>query len=139
MREVYEQMRGWPGTARLQVTLRLASRGAESVGESRTRHLFWAHRLPKPLLQFHVYDGHSLAGITDFAWPEHKLLGEFDGRMKYGRYRRPGETPEDALWREKLREDRLRELTGWGMIRFIWADLGTPRTTAARVRKALRL
>jgi hypothetical protein len=134
----YVAMSGWPNTGRLQITLRLAQPGAESVGESRNRYLFWTQHLPRPVLQFEVYDHDGqLVGVTDFAWPDHGLLGEFDGRMKYGRYLRPGEDVSDAIYREKLREDLLRELTGWSMIRFIWSDLDRPAVSAARVRRML--
>jgi hypothetical protein len=138
MHREYVAMSGWPNTGRLQITLRLAQPGSESVGESRNRYLFWSQHLPKPVLQFEVYahDG-VLVGITDFAWPDHGLLGEFDGRVKYGRFLRSGESIADAIYREKLREDLLRELTGWSMIRFIWADLDRPAVSAARVRRML--
>ena len=77
-------------------------------------------------------------GTTDFAWRRHRLLGEFDGRVKYGRLLRPGQTPEEVLWAEKLREDALRRTTGFGMERLVWADLGRPRSTADRLRAMLR-
>jgi len=47
--------------------------------------------------------------------------------------RREGETIEAAILREKAREDLLRELTGWLMIRLIWADLDHPVATANRI------
>ncbi|MBO9520035.1 MAG: type IV toxin-antitoxin system AbiEi family antitoxin domain-containing protein [Nocardioidaceae bacterium] len=137
LRTALRAMERWPGTARLQITLRLASPGAESVGESRTRFLFWAQGIPRPELQYVVRDGRELIGIVDFAWPEYGLLGEFDGRVKYGRLLKPGERPGDVVYREKIREDRIREVTGWRMIRFGWADLERPSRTAARVRGAL--
>ena len=55
-----------------------------------------------------------------------RRVGEFDGRMKYGRFRRPGETAEDAVHREKLREDALRD-QGWQVARWIWDDLSSPQ------------
>lgn len=76
-------------------------------------------------------------GVTDFAWPEHRLLGEFDGKVKYGRLLLPGEEPGDAVFREKEREDLLRLLTGWSMIRFTWVDLHHAERTAAAVRRQL--
>ncbi len=128
----------WRGTRKLQLGVRMADGRSESVGESRSRYLFWAQGLPAPELQFHVFDElGNLAGITDFAWPEHRLLGEFDGRVKYGRLLQAGEDPGDAVFREKVREDLLRELTGWRIIRLIWADLASPVATAARVRRLL--
>lgn len=137
LRSALSGMERWPGTARLQITLRLASPGAESVGESRSRFMFWSHGIPRPQLQYVVRDGSEVIGIVDFAWPAHRLLGEFDGRIKYGRLLKPGEAPGDAVYREKVREDRIREVTGWRMIRFGWADLERPSRTAARVRDAL--
>jgi hypothetical protein len=133
----YGQMRRGAFTRKLQIAVRLARRGAQSVGESRTRHLFWVYHLPAPVLQYEVYDGDRLVGITDFAWPEHDLLGEFDGKTKYGRLLKPGETPGDAVFREKKREDELRDVTGMRMIRYTYGDLYVPRTTAERTRRRL--
>jgi hypothetical protein len=139
VRSVMNEMRQWPGTGRLQITLRLAEPGSESVGESRARYLFWQQHIPRPLLQFPIHDGSGLVGYSDFAWPDHGVLGEFDGRIKYGELLRPGETASDAVFREKLIEDRMREVTGWRFIRHTWADLARPAATANRLRQALRI
>jgi hypothetical protein len=136
--ERFKRFKG-PGAARMQVTVRLVRKGAQSAGESLTRHLCWTHHLPEPQLQFEVRDEHgNLIGRTDFAWPEYGLLGEFDGLKKYGRLLKEGETAEEAVVREKSREDRLRERTGWLMIRIIWAELMRPTATAARFREQLQ-
>lgn len=58
--------------------------------------------------------------------------------MKYERYLRYGESPGDAVFREKRREDRLCEQLGWRMVRIVWADLYAPAATAARIRHLLR-
>ena len=127
------------GSRKLQVTVRLVREGAESAGESLGRHLCWGQHIPEPQLQFKVYDRHGvLVGRTDFAWPQFGVLGEFDGLLKYLRSRRPGETVEEAVIREKKREDLLRELTGWLMIRIIWADLFQASETGARIKDTLR-
>lgn len=134
----YERMKRWPGTLRLQVAVRLARPGAQSVGESRTRYLCWRARVPEPVLQHEVVDGSgNVVGVSDFWWPDRRLLGEFDGAVKYGRYLRPGELPGDAVFREKRREDKMRELTGGSMIRFVWADLAAQHSTVRRLRLAL--
>ena len=136
----FEYMQHWPEMAHVGIAIQLADALPESVGESRSRWLFFAQGLPNPELQYHVYDGQGrLVGITDFGWPEHKLLGEFDGKVKYGRLLRPGEQPQDAVFREKRREDLLCETTGWRMVRLIWADLYVPDVTAARIRRLMRL
>jgi hypothetical protein len=73
---------------------------------------------------------------ADFGWPKLRTVGEFDGRAKYGR-RLPGDrNPADAVYEEKLREDRLRAL-GFTDIRWSWSDLEDFAPTAARLRAAL--
>jgi hypothetical protein len=130
----------WPQMQGVQLLVRMADAGAQSVGESRTRYLCYAHHLPAPVLQFEVRDRSGrLLGITDLAWPQHRLLGEFDGQVKYGRYLRPGELPGEAVFREKRREDAICEHLGWRMIRLVWADLSRPAETAARISRMLRL
>ncbi len=136
----YTRRTGWPHHAKLQISLRLMRRGAESLGESRGRFLCYEYHLPEPVLQFHVYDEHgNLVGITDFAWPKYRLLGEFDGMIKYGRLLKPGQDPGDVVTDEKNREDRLREVSGCAMIRFIWSNYHVRKVTAERVRRMLRL
>lgn len=133
----YTRFRG-PGTRRLQITVRLVRSGSNSVAESLSRHLFFCEHVPEPRLQFEVRDEHGvLIGRTDFAWPEYGVLGEFDGVGKYVRSLRRDETAEQAVVREKRREDLLREATGWLMIRLVWADLQRPARTAHRVREQL--
>lgn len=134
-----ELVRYWPGTLHLQFAVPFADGRAESQGESRSRYLCYAHGLPAPELQFYVYDARGrLIGITDFAWPEHRLLGEFDGKVKYVRFLRPGETPSDVVFREKKREDLLRRATGWPVVRLTWADLYQGAQTAAEIRALMR-
>lgn len=138
LEEMYRCFERWPGAQRLQLVLRLADGRSESVGESRSRYLFWSQSLPAPVLQYHVYDEHGrLLGISDFAWPEHRLLGEFDGKVKYGRLLREGQEPGDVVFEEKRREDLMRETTGFGMGRLIWGDLSRPVHTGARFARLL--
>jgi Transcriptional regulator, AbiEi antitoxin len=138
LRQLYEALKDWPGALILRLVIDLATGKSESVGESLGWLLCRKQRLPRPEQQFEVFhpDG-RLAGRTDWAWPEYGVLGEFDGLGKYHRFRRPGETIEQAVIREKQREDLLRELTGWRVIRLIWADLFRPVLTAERIRRVL--
>ena len=123
------------GSRTLDLVLRLADGRAQSVGESRCRYLFWRQGLPRPELQFPVFDRDgTLLGFTDLAWPEHRLLFEFDGRIKYGRLLKPGQEPGDVVFAEKRREDAMRRATGFTFERATWADLSTPAATASRVR-----
>jgi hypothetical protein len=130
-------MESWPNSLQLQLVARLADGRSGSVGESRTRYLFWAAGIPSPELQYAIYDGGSLVGVVDFAWPEHRLLGEFDGKVKYTRLLQEGEQPGDVAFREKQREDRLRDVTGWKMVRITWPMLSRRGETAAYVRSKL--
>lgn len=137
--EQHRLMQSWPDTQHLQVVTRLADGRAESVGESRSLFLFWSQRLPMPELQFEVRDGGRVVALTDFAWPDHKLIVEFDGRVKYGKYLRPDEDPGDAVFREKRREDLVRRLTGWRVVRLVWADLAYPVRTAEMLRSLMTM
>lgn len=135
----YASMAHDPFTLSTNLVLRLANPGIESVGESRTWHFCWSQGLPAPECQWAIWqDGHELARL-DFAWPEHKVWLEFDGRQKYVKYLREGESITDAILREKRREERIAELTGWRCIRITWADLADPERLAARIRAMLRL
>jgi hypothetical protein len=128
----------WPRTLRTDLVLRLADGRIESVGETRAFYLFWRQGVPRPEPQFEVFDerGTWIARV-DFAWPDHKVFVEFDGKVKYQGGLRPGEDPGDVVFREKKREDLIRRVTGWTCIRLTWADLYSPEATAARVRQAL--
>ncbi len=132
-----ERATNWPGSLQHHLILHLADERIESVGETRSDHLFFTQGLPRPEPQFEIYD--PLRATTyrvDFAWPDKRVLVEFDGDEKYHRFRKPGETIEQMVMREKAREDRIRELTGWTVIRLTWRDLDFPLHTANRIRSA---
>jgi len=136
---MYERVEGWPGMRPGRLVIRLADGGAETPGETRSRFLCYRHNIPCPTLQFPVFDENGeLVGTSDMAWPDAKLLGEFDGRVKYGRLLKPGQSVSDVVFAEKRREDRMRELTGFKMIRMTWSDIDKePLATAARIRRML--
>ena len=113
--------------------LEFASPLAESPGESLSRAVIHELGFLAPVLQFRVDDARGHAGTCDFAWPEHALLGEFDGKVKYTRnLARPRENVEDIVLREKLREDRLRA-TGRGMVRWVWSEALDPERFRAKL------
>ena len=133
-------MQRWPRTRRLHVPVLMAQQGAASPGESRGRWLFRCAGIPAPALQHAVHGPTGeLIGICDWAWLDHGVLGEFDGRIKYGRLLEEGQQPGDVVFAEKLREDRIREVTDCRMVRLICDDLARPRQAAQRVREKLRL
>lgn len=122
----------WPRTLSTNVVLHLMDHRVESVGESRTSYFLWRHGLPFGEPQFEVHDAFGvLVAKLDFAFPEQKIWIEFDGKVKYEKHLREGESASDAVFREKQREDLVRRLTGWRCIRLTWADLERPVATAA--------
>jgi len=134
----FSVMEHWPRMRHLHVPVRMADEASASIGESRGRWFFWVHRLPAPRLQYDVTDDDGvLVGTTDWAWPRLGLLGEFDGKVKYGRLLKPGMDPGDVVFAEKRREDALRRATGFGMERLVWDDYQRPRVLAARLREAM--
>ena len=130
-------LRFWPHSLTAEIVLRLADARFESAGESRTLFMSWDQHLPRPMPQLKVYDDGRFFARLDFAWPDAGVFLEFDGREKYLRFRREGETLDQFLLREKRREERICQLTGWMCIRISWADLSRPVTTAGRIRRLL--
>lgn len=92
---------------------------SESVGESRSRAVMLQLGLPLPDLQVEVRrrDG-ALVGRCDFGWEKSRMLGEFDGRVKYGRLLRPGQD--------------------WGMVRWVWSELDSPTSFGRRLFERLQ-
>lgn len=134
LRERYEPMAHDPFTLKTDLVLRLADSRPESVGEVRTMFMLYRGGVPAPIPQHEVHDDRGeLIARLDFAWPEHKIWLEFDGREKYLKFLREGETVVEAVLREKERESRIAELTGWRCIRITWADLERPGATVARI------
>ncbi len=74
-----------------------------------------------------------LAGRADFALHREMRLVEFDGRIKYGRLLRPGQTITDVIMAERARERVLEDLTGYRMFRITWADLDDQPALASRL------
>lgn len=130
----YTTMEKHPNTLRTDLVLRLADGRHESVGESRTAYVLWRQHVPRPVPQLPVLgaNGAEVAWL-DFAWPDRGRWLEFDGRQKYVKHLREGESVTDAVLREKRREDLVRELTGWRCLRITWADLTDPGRLAARI------
>jgi len=99
----------------------VADARSESVGESLSRARMIELGVPSPALQHEVTDRRGLIGRVDFWWAERRLVGEFDGRLKY-RVDGIGDTRalEERVWAEKIREDRMRA-AGVNVTRWTWA------------------
>ena len=70
---------------------------------------------------------------TDFGWARQRTVGEFDGKVKYGRLLEPGQDVGEVVYAEKLREDAIRD-EGLKVVRWTWQDLRAFGPTAARIR-----
>jgi hypothetical protein len=133
-----ERFRWWPGSLRKHVLTALFDGRNMWPGEARTSYLLWRARLPAPHPQYAVHDAAGqLLGVVDFAWPEFGVFLEFDGRIKYERLLREGETLEQVILREKRREERICAAKGWVCIRITWDDLGRQTATARRIGAVL--
>jgi hypothetical protein len=130
------QMIRWPGTRQARRAVALLDARSESAGESLSRVRLHEDGLPAPELQQDIFDdeGQFVARV-DFFWKEQRTIGEFDGKIKYGRLLKPGQAIEDVLFEEKRREDALRDL-GWQIVRWIWADLYRRGVIRDRVLRA---
>lgn len=127
-----------PGSPGARRVMAFADGLSESAGESRSRVALDRAGLPAPVLQWSVRSSSGVwLGRTDFWWPEHRTVGEFDGRAKYGRLLRPGQDPGEVVFEEKRREDALRG-EDLGMARWTWTDLAAFAEVAMRIRRAFR-
>ena len=129
-------MERWPGIRQARRTCAFLDARSESVGESVSRVRLHTDGLPCPDLQQEVLgpDGQVLARV-DFLWKEQRTVGEFDGKIKYGRLLKPGQTAAEVIYAEKLREDLLRDF-GYQVVRWIWIDLYKPGVIRNRVLRA---
>jgi hypothetical protein len=102
------------GSARARAVLAVADARAESPMES--------------VLRWVLHEAGEFLGRADFAWPDRKVLVEFDGDVHRER---------DVFVRDARRQNAL-VATGWTVLRFTSADvLGRPEDVIAQIRRAL--
>ena len=124
---------GHRGVRRARAALAAMDPRSESVGETLTRLMLAGSALPMPELQ-RVIDGRSGYYRADFAWPEHRLVLEFDGEVEYS----DAISIQTVLRDERRREAEIQEL-GWTVLRVGWDDVvRRPAQTLARIDAALR-
>jgi hypothetical protein len=102
-----------------------ATRLSESPYESLVRARFLQAGIPLPVLQHTFVDAAGIIGRSDFYWPHLRLVGEFDGEVKYTTLLSPGETREDVLARQRVRQERL-EAMGNHVVRWTSEDVHSP-------------
>jgi hypothetical protein len=134
--QVLLRMEHWPNVRQARRVVAFLDGRSESTGESLSRVRIAEEGLPAPELQRQITDarGTPIARV-DFCWAAQRTIGEFDGRIKYGRLLKPGQTSEDVVFAEKIREDRLRD-TGWQVVRWLWPDLYQPGVIRDRLLRA---
>ena len=110
-----------------QRALTLADGRAESPPESWVRVACHLAGLPAPVPQFVVIEGGAFLGKVDLAWPEAKLIVEYEG---------PHHFDVDRAAMDDARYAALRA-AGWRVIRLANADLRDLDAVVARIRAAL--
>jgi len=124
-----------PGARAAARVVALADGRSESVGETLGRLAFDAVDLAPDELQLPLRTDRG-AVRADYAWTRCRLVGEFDGRIKYGRLLKPGESAQDVLVNERQRELAI-ERAGWLVVRFTWAEVFDHDLVRARLREAM--
>ncbi|WP_170861113.1 DUF559 domain-containing protein [Trujillonella endophytica] len=121
---------GRRGVRTARAVLPLADPLAGSPMESVLRWLLHEADLPSPVLQQVVRDGSGFLGRVDMAWPDQRVLVEFDGEVHRER---------EVFVRDLRRQNGL-VLAGWTILRFSSADVvGRPGEVVAAIRTALGL
>ena len=117
------------GSARAREVLAVADVRAGSPLESVLRWLLHAAGLPRPTVQHRAVDAAGrLIGFGDLAWPERRVLVEFDGDVHR----------ERRVFVDDLRRQNRLVLAGWTVLRFTSADvLGRPQDVVSTVARAL--
>jgi len=122
------------GRRRAERAIAFADARSGSAGESLSRVRMWEAGLPTPELQVPFDDSAGRIGVVDFWWPDHQLIGEFDGVSKYVRDEfTGGRDPAAVVMAEKVREDRLRAL-GPAVARWGWSVAWAPYMLQAQLR-----
>lgn len=110
---------------------------SESPAESLSRVQIVRAGLPQPELQHELFDSDGVfVARPDFFWPEQRLVGEVDGKGKYGSLLRPGQDPVDAIMAKKRREESIRQLGYW-VVRWDWDLAWRPEQLASMLRRAM--
>lgn len=104
---------------------------AGSPMESVLRWVIHEAGLPRPVLQHVVQDGGGrFLGRVDLAWPDRRVMVEFDGDVHRDR----------RVFVDDVRRQNGLVLAGWTVLRFTSADvLGRPDRVLAAIRAALGL
>ena len=126
---VLDTARGLRGVRTARAVLSVADALAGSPMESVLRWIIDEAGLPAPVLQHVVRGGRGeFLGRVDMAWPEHRVLVEFDGDVHR----------ERRVFVDDLRRQNGLVLAGWVVLRFTSADVrARPAWVVATIQRAL--
>ena len=149
VREVLDRQRGWPGAGAARTAYRLLDGRRDTWLESWSFARLWQLGVSLPEPQVTVLDewGRFVARV-DGMWRAWGVIGEADGKLKYGIGRAGAELATrsgldeafsaSAVFAEKRREDRLRDL-GLEVVRWTLDDLlRAPEEVVRRIVAARR-
>ena len=115
------------GARSARLAIEFSDNRSASPGESLSRGQIHLCGFPAPELQVSFVSPEGVEDIVDFRWLQKqadrtvRLIGEFDGEVKYTRSEYlKGRTPADVVVAEKVREDRLRANTNHSFVRWVW-------------------
>lgn len=120
--------------SRIAAVVEFANGDSGSAGESLSRVTMHSMGL-RPELQRPHHDHRGFIGKSDFFFPEVQTAGEFDGRVKFLDARYAPSGAGEVLYREKVREDRMRAVTR-GFARWGWPEARDAHKLAPVLRAA---
>lgn len=109
-----DEQHGRSGIVHVRELVQLADGRAESPMESEARLVFIDGGLPLPELQFEIVDLHGKLWRVDFAWPDYKVVAEYDSLEWHA-------NPEG--WKhDRMKSTRLAE-RGWTTVPMVVDDI----------------
>jgi hypothetical protein len=123
----FASRRGQWGSRKAQFLLPLVDGRAMSPPESRVRVACHLGGLPHPIPQYEVFEGGVFLGQVDLAWPEEKLIVEYEGAYHFD---------ELQIVHDDARYEAL-VAAGWRVIRLSSIDLRDLDAVVDRIRAAL--
>lgn len=126
--QIVEWGRGRRGVRTARAALELADGRSESPRESWLRASLILHGVPHPEVNLDVFANRHWLARVDLAWPEYRVIVEYDGREHHG----PKQREHDVRRRTRLAK------AGWRVLVFRNEDLGDMTGVAQQVFRALR-
>ncbi|SEO97172.1 endonuclease domain-containing protein [Trujillonella endophytica] len=124
---ILRERAGTRWSRRARRAFELVDRRSASPPESWVRVACALAGLPAPVLQFDVVEDGAWLGTVDLAWPEARLIVEYEGEYHFD---------ELQIARDDVRLSRIAA-AGWRVIRLAAHDLRSMDALVARIRAAL--